>query len=78
VAIAGPLAFVAIETGWMVTEIGRQPWIVQGIMRTSDAVTTRPGVVWHLAATIGVYLLLAFASVKLLLRLAGQPRDEAE
>jgi cytochrome bd ubiquinol oxidase subunit I len=77
VAIAGPLAFVAIETGWMVTEIGRQPWIVQGIMRTSDAVTTRQGVVWHLAATIGVYLLLAFASVKLLLRLAGQPRDEA-
>ena len=77
VAIAGPLAFVAIETGWMVTEIGRQPWIVQGIMRTSDAVTTRSGVVWHLAATIGVYLLLAFASVKLLLRLAGQPRDDA-
>jgi cytochrome d ubiquinol oxidase subunit I len=77
VAIAGPLAFVAIETGWMVTEIGRQPWIVQGIMRTSEAVTTRSGVVWHLAATIGVYLLLAFACVKLLLRLARQPRDEA-
>jgi hypothetical protein len=46
-------------------------------MRTSEAVTTRSGVVWHLAATIGVYLLLAFACAKLLLRLARQPRDDA-
>jgi cytochrome d ubiquinol oxidase subunit I len=75
VAMAGPAAFVAIETGWIVTEVGRQPWIVQGVMRTSEAVTTRPGVGLHLAATIGIYLLLAFACVKLLLQLARKPRD---
>jgi cytochrome d ubiquinol oxidase subunit I len=75
VAVAGPAAFVAIETGWIVTEVGRQPWIVQGVMRTSEAVTTRPGVGVHLAATIGIYLLLAFACVKLLLQLARRPRD---
>ena len=37
------LGFVAIEAGWMVTELGRQPWIVQGVMRTSAAVTPMPG-----------------------------------
>jgi cytochrome d ubiquinol oxidase subunit I len=75
VVVAGPAAFVAIETGWIVTEVGRQPWIVQGVMRTSEAVTTRPGVGLHLAATIAIYLLLAFACVKLLLQLARKPRD---
>jgi cytochrome d ubiquinol oxidase subunit I len=33
----GPLGFVAIEAGWTVTEVGRQPWIVYGMMKTSDA-----------------------------------------
>jgi cytochrome d ubiquinol oxidase subunit I len=74
-AAAGPAAFVAIETGWIVTEVGRQPWIVQGVMRTSEAVTTRPGVGIQLAVTIAVYVLLAFACAKLLLLLARKPRD---
>ena len=74
-AVAGPAAFVAIETGWIVTEVGRQPWIVQGVMRTSEAVTTRPGVGLQLAVTIAVYVLLAFACAKLLLLLARRPRD---
>lgn len=76
--IAGPASFVAIETGWMVTEVGRQPWIVQGVMRTADAVTTRPGIGLHLAATVGVYVLLAFACTKLLLQLARKPRGPVE
>ena len=38
----GPLAFVAMEAGWMVTEEGRQPWIATNFLRTSDAVTTAP------------------------------------
>jgi cytochrome d ubiquinol oxidase subunit I len=37
------LGFVAVEAGWMVTELGRQPWIVHGVMRTSEAVTPMPG-----------------------------------
>jgi cytochrome bd ubiquinol oxidase subunit I len=76
--LAGPASFVAIETGWIVTEVGRQPWIVQGVMRTADAVTTRPGVGLQLGATIAVYVLLAFACSKLLLRLARTPRGPVE
>jgi cytochrome d ubiquinol oxidase subunit I len=37
--LCGPLGFVALEAGWMVTELGRQPWIIFGILRTRDAVT---------------------------------------
>jgi cytochrome d ubiquinol oxidase subunit I len=37
-AIALPLGFIAVEAGWTVTEVGRQPWIIQGIMRNADAV----------------------------------------
>jgi cytochrome d ubiquinol oxidase subunit I len=77
-AVAGPAAFVAIETGWMVTEVGRQPWIVQGVMRTADAVTTRPGIGIHLAATVSIYVLLAVACSWLLLQLARKPRDVVE
>ena len=42
VALSAPLAFVALEAGWFVTEFGRQPWIARGLLRTSDAVTTSP------------------------------------
>jgi cytochrome d ubiquinol oxidase subunit I len=42
---AGPLGFIAIEAGWTVTEVGRQPWVVQGYLRTADAVTPMPGLV---------------------------------
>jgi cytochrome d ubiquinol oxidase subunit I len=38
----GPLGFVSLEAGWLVTEWGRQPWIVNGLMRTADAVTDFP------------------------------------
>jgi cytochrome bd ubiquinol oxidase subunit I len=76
--VAGPAAFVAIEAGWIVTEVGRQPWIVQSVMRTADAVTTRPGMAWQLLGTATVYVLLATASVWLLLRLAGRPRGPVE
>jgi cytochrome d ubiquinol oxidase subunit I len=44
-ALAAPMGFIAIEAGWTVTEVGRQPWIIQGILRTADAVTPMPGLV---------------------------------
>jgi cytochrome bd ubiquinol oxidase subunit I len=44
-ALGGPLGFIAIEAGWTVTEVGRQPWIIQGVLRTADAVTPMPGLV---------------------------------
>jgi cytochrome d ubiquinol oxidase subunit I len=39
---ASPLGFVALEAGWLVTEWGRQPWVVRGFLRTADAVTSFP------------------------------------
>ncbi|HEY5552396.1 MAG TPA: cytochrome ubiquinol oxidase subunit I, partial [Opitutaceae bacterium] len=63
-----PLGMVAIEAGWVVTEVGRQPWIIQGIMRTKDAVTPVPGMVYHFFLFLVLYLTLAVATTWLLLR----------
>lgn len=75
-ALAGVGAYVSVEAGWMTTEIGRQPWIVYGVMRVSDAVTTAPGeFVWTmLAALIVIYALIAFFFVSLLLKLTARWR----
>jgi len=45
VAIAAPCGFVATEAGWMVTELGRQPWVIYGVLKTADAVTPMPGLI---------------------------------
>ena len=52
VAISGVLSIVALECGWIVTEVGRQPWIVYKVMRTEDAVTGASGVSVTLAAVL--------------------------
>jgi cytochrome d ubiquinol oxidase subunit I len=44
-AIATPMGFLATEGGWMTTELGRQPWVIYGVMRTRDAVTPMPGLI---------------------------------
>jgi cytochrome d ubiquinol oxidase subunit I len=62
-----PLGLLAVEAGWMVTEVGRQPWIIHGVMRTRDAVTPMPNVQISLAVTCVVYLVLGSA-VALMLR----------
>src|SRR5690606_5092140 len=41
-----PMGYIALEAGWTVTEVGRQPWIIHNIMRTADAVTPMPGIVY--------------------------------
>jgi cytochrome d ubiquinol oxidase subunit I len=64
----GPLGFVAIETGWTVTEVGRQPWIIYGVMRTKDAVTPMPGIAIPFAAFSVLYVFLAFIVFTLLRR----------
>jgi cytochrome d ubiquinol oxidase subunit I len=67
-----PLPVIALELGWTVTEVGRQPWIVYGLMRTSDAVS--PIATSQVATTlIGfflIYLLLGIADVYLLIKYA--------
>ncbi|WP_134089711.1 cytochrome ubiquinol oxidase subunit I [Olivibacter sp. XZL3] len=66
--IAIPLGFIAIEAGWMVTEIGRQPWIIYGVMRTVDAVTPMPGIVYSFYLFTAVYLSLSVIVAFLLYR----------
>jgi cytochrome d ubiquinol oxidase subunit I len=63
---ATPLGFIAVEAGWTVTEVGRQPWIIQGIMRTADAVTPMPGVIYSFYLFTAVYFSLAIAVTFLL------------
>jgi cytochrome d ubiquinol oxidase subunit I len=45
IALGAPMGFIAIEAGWTVTEVGRQPWIIYGVLRTADAVTPMPGLI---------------------------------
>lgn len=73
IILTGPLAFVAIELGWMVTEFGRQPWVIVGFLRTADAVTTAPGLNISFLLFSFIYILLAFALVRLLLGHARSP-----
>jgi cytochrome d ubiquinol oxidase subunit I len=68
VVACGPLGFIALEAGWTVTEVGRQPWIVRGVMRTADAVTPMPGLVVPMVTFTLVYILLSFVVVHLLRR----------
>src|SRR4051794_39995269 len=55
VTFSGFAAIMAMEFGWIVTEVGRQPWVVYGLLRTSDALTTADGVPVTLAATVVIY-----------------------
>ncbi len=64
---AGPLGLIALEAGWSVTELGRQPWILHGILRTADAVTPMPGLIVPFTAFTCLYLVLG-AVVAFLLR----------
>jgi cytochrome bd ubiquinol oxidase subunit I len=62
VAISGALAVVALEAGWVVTEVGRQPWTVVGHLLTSEAVTTTGNVWLFFAATLVLYAVVAWAT----------------
>jgi cytochrome d ubiquinol oxidase subunit I len=77
-AVATPLGYLALEAGWVVTEVGRQPWIVYGIMRTAEAVTPMQGVWLSLAGFVLLYSGLALALLLLLRRLAGAERLSQE
>lgn len=66
--LASPLGVLAIEAGWFVTEVGRQPWIIQGVMRTRDALTPMPGLTIPLVMITLVYVLLGVIVIVLLRR----------
>ncbi|HET7598879.1 MAG TPA: cytochrome ubiquinol oxidase subunit I [Gemmatimonadales bacterium] len=67
-ALGTPMGFLAIEAGWMVTEVGRQPWIIAGVLRTADAVTPMPGLVVPFTFFTLLYVALTAAVVWLMRR----------
>jgi cytochrome d ubiquinol oxidase subunit I len=56
--VAAPMGFICTEAGWVVTEVGRQPWVIHGVLRTADAVTPMPGLVVPFLAFTVLYCFL--------------------
>jgi cytochrome d ubiquinol oxidase subunit I len=82
-AVAGIGAVVALESGWIVTEVGRQPWIVTGFMRTTDAVTPAQGIWWVFGLTMTLYIGLATIATVVIRGLSrrwseGKPEEPGE
>jgi cytochrome d ubiquinol oxidase subunit I len=71
--VAGPLSVVALIAGWVTTEVGRQPWVVYHVMRTSEAVTGADVIPVGYATLAAVYLALAAGVAWVLLRLSRTP-----
>lgn len=71
-AIVAPFGFIATEAGWVVTEVGRQPWVVQGIIRTSDAVTPMPGLIVPMLLFALLYLMLGAIVIVLIARMVRE------
>jgi cytochrome d ubiquinol oxidase subunit I len=63
-----PLGYIALEAGWVVTEVGRQPWIIYGVMKTKDAVTPMPGIAWSFYLFSAIYASLNVIVIFLLYR----------
>jgi len=76
-AIIGPFGFLATEAGWFTTEVGRQPWVIFGVLRTSDAVTPMPGLMLPFLTVTLLYCGLGAVVVWLLwrqiIKTAGDP-----
>jgi cytochrome d ubiquinol oxidase subunit I len=77
VAISGVSAIVALWCGWIVTEVGRQPWIVQGYMRTSEAVTKADGIWFTFALVMAIYAALTAITIGVLRAMSKRWREGA-
>ena len=69
-----PFGFIATEAGWIVTEVGRQPWVVQGVMRTADAVTPMPGLIVPMLSFTLLYIALGAIVATLMASLVRETR----
>ena len=78
VLLAGPLALVCLIAGWVVTEVGRQPWVVYGVMRTDAAVTGANGIPVGYGILFASYVLVACGLTWVLRRLGRMPLEHAE
>ena len=77
-AVSGVASIVALECGWIVTEVGRQPWIVYNVMRTEDAVTQANGVWVTFVAILSLYVVLGATLVLVLRAMSRRWRDADE
>ena len=78
VVAGSPLGFLALQAGWIVTEVGRQPWVVYQVMRTSEGVTPATGVPLTFLGFSLLYVILGVVLIALLRSLAGgAPAGEA-
>jgi cytochrome bd ubiquinol oxidase subunit I len=78
VAVSGAAAIVAMWAGWIVTEVGRQPWIVQGFMRTEEAVTEAEGIWFAFAGVLVLYAALGTGAILVLRAMSRRWREEGE
>lgn len=69
---------IAIELGWMFAEVGRQPWILRGYMKVSEAATTSTSVGWMLVLFILLYLVLCFSCIRVISKLFRNKEAEKE
>jgi cytochrome d ubiquinol oxidase subunit I len=78
--VMGPAGFVAVIAGWVTTEVGRQPWVIYGLLRTADAVSpiATPGVTGSLIAFVIVYFSVFAAGTFYILRLMAKPPQDNE
>jgi cytochrome bd ubiquinol oxidase subunit I len=77
-AVSGVALLATIEAGWIVTEVGRQPWIVYNVLRTEDAVTDHGGIWLSFALIVVLYLLVAVGLITALRMMARRWRDQDE
>ncbi|WP_339163336.1 cytochrome ubiquinol oxidase subunit I [Siminovitchia sp. FSL W7-1587] len=78
IVLGGPLSIIAIEMGWWLAEVGRQPWVLRGIMRTAEAATSSDQVDLMLILFAGLYVILAIGSVVILSRMFRRNPVERE
>jgi cytochrome d ubiquinol oxidase subunit I len=76
VAVSGAGAIVALWCGWIVTEVGRQPWIVQGYMRTSEAVTDAEGIWFSFGLVLALYAALGTIAILVLRSMSRRWREQ--
>jgi cytochrome d ubiquinol oxidase subunit I len=78
--VMGPSGFVAVIAGWVTTEVGRQPWVIYGLMRTADAVApiSAPAVAASLLAFVLIYFAVFGAGTWYILKLMGKPPQPHE
>lgn len=77
-AATGPMAVIALQAGWVTTEVGRQPWIVHGVMTVEEAVTTNRGVWISLLGVVILYSSMGLIAVRVLRKMASRWRADPD